>query len=96
MIQPSVSFSIQREVMAARSKEIFTEGGNTDFFSCLFEYETPKVVTIKNVPIGILRVILQLIVIVFVLVYQLWYSQGYQEFTEGETCVTAKVKGFSM
>ena len=43
-----------------------------------FEYETPKVVSIQNVPLGILRVVLQLLVIAFVVVFQLWYSQGYQ------------------
>ncbi len=60
-----------------------------------FEYETPKVVTIQNVPLGILRMLLQLMVIAFVVVYQLWYARGYQEFAEVESSVTTKVKGFS-
>ena len=60
-----------------------------------FEYETPKVVTVKNVPLGILRLFLQVIVIVFVVFYQLWYARGYQEFAEVEASVTTKVKGFS-
>ena len=60
-----------------------------------FEYETPKVVTVKNVPLGILRLLLQVIVIVFVVFYQLWYARGYQEFAEVEASVTTKVKGFS-
>ena len=46
--------------------------------SSFFEYETPKVVTIQNVPLGILRLMLQLCVIAFVVVYQLWYARGYQ------------------
>ena len=60
-----------------------------------FEYETPKVVSIQNVPLGILRAVLQLLVIAFVVVFQLWYSQGYQEFAEVESSVTTKVKGFA-
>lgn len=60
-----------------------------------FEYETPKVVTIQNVPLGILRILLQTLVICFVVVYQLWYARGYQEFAEVESSVTSKVKGFS-
>ena len=60
-----------------------------------FEYETPKVVTVKNIPLGILRLLLQVVVIVFVVFYQLWYARGYQEFAEVEASVTTKVKGFS-
>ena len=60
-----------------------------------FEYETPKVVTVKNVPLGILRLLLQVAVIAFVVFYQLWHARGYQEFAEVEASVTTKVKGFS-
>lgn len=64
-------------------------------FSTFFEYETPKVVTVQNVPLGILRLLLQILVVSFVVFYQLWYARGYQEFTEVEASVTTKVKGFS-
>ncbi len=67
----------------------------TDGWLGFFEYETPKVVTIQSVPLGILRLLLQLLVIAFVVVYQLWYAKGYQEFAEVEASVTTKVKGFS-
>ena len=60
-----------------------------------FEYETPKVVKVRNVPLGIARLILQTCIIIFVLVYQLWYARGYQEFTVVETSQTTKLKGFS-
>ena len=95
-IKPNGFLSMRREVMAARSTAIVTEQDDTKLCSCFFEYETPKVVTIKSVPMGILRAMLHLIVIAFVFSYQLWYSQGYQVFTQGETCVTLKIKGFSM
>ena len=95
-IRPKRFLSMKIGVMASRSTEIFGKQDETKLYSFLFQYETPKVVTIQSVPLGILRVTLQTIVIGFVFLYQLWYSQGYQEFAEGEMCVTAKVKGFSM
>ena len=55
-----------------------------------------KVVTVQNVPLGILRLLLQTAVIAFVVIHQLWYARGYQEFAEVEASVTTKVKGFSM
>ena len=64
--------------------------------SFFFENETAKVVVIKNVPLGILRIILQCIVVSFVIVYELWYARGYQEFAVVETSLTTKVKGHSM
>ena len=62
---------------------------------CFFEYETPKVVTVKNVPMGLLRLIVHNVVIIFVVVYQLWWARGYQAFGEVEASITTKVKGFS-
>jgi len=50
---------------------------------------------VQNVPLGLLRLLLQLLVVAFVIVYQLWYSRGYQEFAEVESSVTTKLKGFS-
>ena len=64
--------------------------------ACFFEYETPKVVTVKNVPMGILRLSLQSSALCFLVIYQLWYSRGYQKFVDVEASVTTKVKGFSM
>ena len=61
-----------------------------------FEYETPKVITIKNVPMGILRIVLHTVGIGLIVFYQLWYARGYQEFTVVETSLTIKIKGISM
>ena len=66
------------------------------FGSFVFEYETPKVVTVKNVPMGILRLVLQATCIGFIVFFQLWYSRGYQTFLDVEASVTTKVKGFSL
>ena len=57
----------------------------------LIEYETPKVVTVHNPIIGLLRRALQLGVVLYVCLYQLWYAQGYQQFAVMESSVTTKV-----
>ena len=62
----------------------------------LFEYETPKVIKIRSVPLGILRLLLKIGVVIFVIVYELWYCRGYQEFTSIESCNSLKIKGFAM
>ena len=66
------------------------------FGSIFFEYETPKVVTVKNVPMGILRLSLQTSALCFLVLFQLWYARGYQTFLDVEASVTTKVKGFSL
>ena len=57
----------------------------------LFEYETPRVVTLRHVHLGILRLLLQVSVLAFVLLYQLWYTKGYQSFDVVSSSVTTKV-----
>ena len=66
------------------------------FGSFVFEYETPKVVTVKNVPMGILRLFLQSTAVCFLVLYQLWFARGYQTFLDVDSSVTNKVKGFSL
>ena len=63
--------------------------------SFLFEYQTPKVVTVTNIPLGILKTSVHLGIIIFVIIYNIWYARGYQQFIDIETSVTTKVKGFS-
>ena len=52
-------------------------------------------VTVHNPGIGLLRRSLQLGVVLYVGLYQLWYAQGYQQFSGIESSVTTKVKGHS-
>merc|ERR1719471_1221726 len=74
----------------------FPLGFLSKMLATLIEYETPKVVTVHNVSIGILRRSLQLFVVLYVGLYQLWYAQGYQEFSSVESSTTTKVKGYSI
>jgi len=76
---------VEKPLMSALSK----------LCSSVIEYETPKVVTVHNPTIGLLRRSLQIGVVLYVCLYQLWYAQGYQEFAGMESSVTTKVKGYS-
>ena len=64
--------------------------------ACFFDYETPKVVKVKNIPMGILRLMLQTCALCFIVFFQLWYARGYQTFIDVEASVTSKVKGSSL
>ena len=64
--------------------------------SYFFVSETPKVITVRNVPIGILKLLLQTFTLCFIVVFQLWYARGYQTFHNVEASITNKVKGFSV
>ena len=81
------------------NREAMVEGSNQSLggiCSGCFEYETPKVITVKNVPLGILRIMLHTAGISFIVFYQLWYARGYQEFAVVESSLTVKIKGISM
>ena len=60
---------------------------------CFFEYETPKVITVKNIPMGIFRIIVQGAILTFLFGFQLWHSRGYQTFGDVEASITTKIKG---
>ena len=61
----------------------------------LFEYETPKVIRVQSIPLGILRVLLKILVVVFIIEYELWHCRGYQKFTSVESCCSTKIKGYA-
>ena len=66
--------------------------------SYLCEYETPRVVTVRHYPLGVMKLIMQVCILVFVLGFQLWQEKGYQTFAPVESSVTTKVRnncGFS-
>ena len=66
-------------------------------FKCsYFSMETAKVVKVDNIPLGILKFLLQICCVLFVVVYQLWYTGGYQSHAPVEPCLTTKIKGQSM
>ena len=65
--------------------------------SSLWECTTTKEVKVTSVPLGLLRIALQIVCFLFVFLYQLWISRGYQEFGMlQDQSVLIKIKGLSM
>ncbi|CAH8562070.1 P2X purinoceptor 4 [Schistosoma haematobium] len=59
----------------------------------LFEYETPKLVQISNIRIGVTQRLLQLVILIYVVCWVMIYEKGYQENDIAKSAVTTKVKG---
>lgn len=59
----------------------------------LFTYETPKIVQIKSLLVGIIGRLIQITIIGYIIGYAIIYQKGYQEFSDVESSVTTKVKG---
>ncbi|CAL8070149.1 unnamed protein product [Calicophoron daubneyi] len=59
----------------------------------LFEYETPKLVRISNLKIGITQRLLQLLILIYIVCWVLIYEKAYQISEPAKCSVTTKVKG---
>ncbi|XP_056384620.1 P2X purinoceptor 2 isoform X2 [Hyla sarda] len=67
------------------------------WFGQLWEYETPKVIVVKNRHLGTIYRLLQLLIIVYFAWYVFVVQKGYQARETGpESAVITKVKGVSM
>lgn len=71
-----------------------------DFISEFLSYETKKRVQIKNIYIGVLRRIFQLVILLYIIVYCFYikryvlvYKRGYQKQVSGTSINVIKVKG---
>ena len=51
---------------------------------------------IRVMTFSLLRRSLQLLVVLYVTLYQLWYAQGYQEFSTVESSTTTKVSSHKL
>ena len=88
--------SLKVDLIALRSKgNKMTFCFNLRLPECIFEYESPKVVKVKNKPWGIFRLIVQTSILIFIFGFQLWYRRGYQKFLDVESSETNKLKGRS-
>lgn len=59
------------------------------------EYETPRLVKVHNVYLGLVIRVCQILVFSYVISYAILYERGYQEFAQVESSVTVKLKGTS-
>ncbi|OQV12081.1 P2X purinoceptor 4 [Hypsibius exemplaris] len=59
----------------------------------LFNYETPRVITVHNYRVGLIYRCVQLCIVTYLLGYVFMWEKSYQEFASVESSVTTKVKG---
>nr|AAG45102.1 ATP-gated ion channel subunit P2X4 [Xenopus laevis] len=62
-------------------------------YSCLFDYDTPRIALIKSRKIGLLNRFIQLGILAYVIGWVFIWEKGYQEFDTVVSSVTSKVKG---
>ncbi|XP_067864031.1 P2X purinoceptor 1 isoform X2 [Heptranchias perlo] len=62
----------------------------SDFF---FEYETPRMVTVRNIKVGLIFRFVQLAVLAYIIGWVFIYEKGYQSTDSIISSVTVKVKG---
>ena len=55
------------------------------------EYETPRVVTLRNIPLIILKLIAQILVFALYIAFHFSHNQGFQTFAQVKSIVTTKV-----
>ena len=63
----------------------------TRLTNSLFEHETPRVVTVRYVQLGLLKLIVQILVLSLYIAYHLSYSKGFHTFAQVKSSVTTKV-----
>ncbi|XP_064392414.1 P2X purinoceptor 4-like isoform X2 [Halichondria panicea] len=81
--------------MAARCKSVLASAMGSVLATAV-EYDTPKIVHIKNKKVGILNRLVQLGILAYVIVYGIVLQKGYQKTGPVSSVVTTKVKGASV
>ncbi|XP_067911092.1 P2X purinoceptor 4-like [Heterodontus francisci] len=62
----------------------------------LLEYDTPRIVLIKNKTVGVINRVVQLVIVAYVVGWELVWKRGYQQFDSTIGTVTTKVKGITV
>uniref|UniRef100_A0A8C6YJA3 P2X purinoceptor n=1 Tax=Naja naja TaxID=35670 RepID=A0A8C6YJA3_NAJNA len=65
-------------------------------YSFLFEYDTPRIVSIKSRKVGLMNRLVQLAILAYVIGWVFLWEKGYQETDSVVSSVTTKVKGVTM
>ncbi|KAG8456106.1 hypothetical protein GDO86_002052 [Hymenochirus boettgeri] len=65
-------------------------------FSCIFDYDTPRIALIKSRKVGLLNRIIQLGILAYVIGWVFVREKGYQDFDTVVSSVTSKVKGVAV
>ncbi|XP_077149043.1 P2X purinoceptor 4 isoform X1 [Ranitomeya variabilis] len=64
-----------------------------EVYSCIFDYNTPRIALIKSRKVGLLNRVIQLLILAYVIGWVFVWEKGYQEFDTVVSSVTSKVKG---
>lgn len=64
-----------------------------ELYSCIFDYNTPRIALIKSRKVGLLNRVFQLVILAYVIGWVFVWEKGYQEFDSVVSSVTSKVKG---
>ncbi|XP_055338957.1 P2X purinoceptor 4-like [Paramacrobiotus metropolitanus] len=59
----------------------------------LFEYETPRLVTVRSCRVGVIYRIVQMCIVGYLIGYVFCYMRGYQDFEMAQSSVVTKIKG---
>ncbi|XP_053135435.1 P2X purinoceptor 4 [Hemicordylus capensis] len=65
-------------------------------YSFLFEYDTPRIVSIKSRKVGLMNRLVQLVILAYVIGWVFVWEKGYQETDSVVSSVTTKVKGVAV
>ncbi|KAM4809189.1 P2X purinoceptor 4 [Rhinophrynus dorsalis] len=72
------------------------QGCCKEAFSCILEYDTPRIALIKSKKVGLLNRIIQLGILAYVIGWVFVWEKGYQDFDTVVSSVTSKVKGVAV
>ncbi|XP_053328814.1 P2X purinoceptor 4 [Spea bombifrons] len=67
-----------------------------EVYSCVFDYNTPRIALIKSRKVGLLNRVIQLAILAYVIGWVFVWEKGYQEFDTVVSSVTSKVKGVAV
>ncbi|XP_073482623.1 P2X purinoceptor 4 [Aquarana catesbeiana] len=73
-----------------------TGGCCREVYSCIFDYNTPRIALIKSRKVGLLNRVIQLLILAYVIGWVFVWEKGYQEFDTVVSSVTSKVKGVAV
>ncbi|KAG8597725.1 hypothetical protein GDO81_002369 [Engystomops pustulosus] len=83
--------------LAQRAAVMAGSGGCcAEVYSCIFDYNTPRIALIKSRKVGLLNRVIQLLILAYVIGWVFVWEKGYQDFDSVVSSVTLKVKGVAV
>ncbi|KAM8960747.1 P2X purinoceptor 4-like [Pelodytes ibericus] len=73
-----------------------SKGCCAELYSCIFDYNTPRIALIKSRKVGLMNRVIQLGILAYVIGWVFVWEKGYQDFDTVVSSVTSKVKGVAV